>query len=129
MRVPRALKRLFSTPDRGRKWWEIIIWWELRRIPYNLIVGTLGMIFLLVFALINDLPPVAPPEERSVSFFLVPLFGVLANLCYTGGWIAELLLRAIWREKARDVGPQLLLVGLLMSLVPLPLPAASEFLR
>ena len=41
------IKRVISIPDHQRTWWQIMAWWELRRLPYNLMValgGTLGLL-------------------------------------------------------------------------------------
>jgi len=36
-------------PDTERKWYEIILWWEIRRIIYNFIVGLAGLIGVGIF--------------------------------------------------------------------------------
>ena len=45
----RLMEWLFTVPDGRRSAWSIIKWWELRRIPYNLIVGIVGVCSLLLF--------------------------------------------------------------------------------
>ena len=44
-----VLNRLISIPDHHRAWWQVITWWELRRLPYNLVVGLGGILGLLLF--------------------------------------------------------------------------------
>lgn len=68
----------FHKLDRtDRKWWKIILWWEIRRIPYNIIMYLVG---LLSFC---------------ICFVTIPLvyliIGVLLNIVYTLGWIVELI--------------------------------------
>ena len=59
-----------------RKWYEIILWWELRRIPYNIIMYFIG------------------PASFYISYVTIPLvyiiIGLVLNLFYTLGWIIEL---------------------------------------
>jgi hypothetical protein len=107
--------RLFTVPDADRNWWEIILWWELRRIPYNLIVGLCGLLSLLLVGLIS----MASSFDLDLDSPLLQIlfFGFAANLFYTGGWIAELLARRFWVERAQNLGPQLLLIGLAFSLM------------
>jgi hypothetical protein len=60
-----------------RKWWEIILWWELRRIPYNLIMYFVGLLsFYIAYVTIP---------------ILYSFIGLLLNAIYTLGWIIELL--------------------------------------
>ena len=60
-----------------RKWWEIILWWEIRRIPYNLIMYFIGLLSFYI------------------CFVTIPLvylvIGLLLNVIYTFGWIVELV--------------------------------------
>jgi len=41
----------------------------------------------------------------------------MANLCYTGGWVVELLLRTFSRPKAQTFGPRAFRAGLALSLL------------
>ncbi len=72
------IKRVISIPDHQRTWWQIIGWWELRRLPYNLIVGLGGTLGLLLFVWFNKLPPMSVPEP-TVNLLSVILFGAGAN--------------------------------------------------
>ena len=110
------IKRVISIPDHQRTWWQIIGWWELRRLPYNLIVG-LGL-----FVWFNKLPPMSVPEP-TVHLLPVILFGAGANFFYTAGWVTELIARDLWPEKAAKLGPQLLLTGSLLSVMLALFPA------
>jgi hypothetical protein len=40
---------LFSRSDVDTGWWRVIAWWELRRIPFNIIIGAYGIACLAVF--------------------------------------------------------------------------------
>jgi hypothetical protein len=101
-------------------------WWEARRIPYNLIVGLGGALGLLLYVWFNKLPPrLAEPGVDPLS---VILFGVGANFFYTAGWTAELMVRPLWPERARILGPQLLILGTLLSLMLAFFPALASLI-
>jgi hypothetical protein len=71
--------------------WGIILWWESRRIPYNLAVGITGLLSLVLMERIGA-SFVGPGEdvEEPMGIMLGTLaFGFLANVGYTLGWIAE----------------------------------------
>ncbi len=66
------------------KWYNIIIWWEIRRILFNVAV-ILGMLLSigLMSVLVDDLKP----GEDLYEPILIPIFLFLVNICYTPGWI------------------------------------------
>lgn len=69
----------------NRKWYEIILWWELRRIPYNVAMYFIGLLSFYI------------------SYVTIPLvyliIGLLLNIFYTFGWITELLFGHKMTEK------------------------------
>jgi hypothetical protein len=60
-----------------RPWYQIIIWWELRRIPFNIIMYFIGV------------------ASFYIGYITIPLLyiilGLLLNIGYTLGWIIELI--------------------------------------
>ena len=73
----------------NRMWHEIILWWELRRIPYNIIMYLIG---LLSF------------HSGYVTIPLVYIIiGLGLNVLYTLGWIIELLFINRLKEKERRI--------------------------
>jgi hypothetical protein len=119
-----AYRWLFRRPDLPRDWPQVIVWWELRRIPYNLIAAPLGVASLwLVFAKVGS--PLGP-DETVVGEMLVGLvtFWFLANVAYTAGWILEL---AIVLAEKRDTGIGLAFfkVGIVFSLSVIGLPIVT----
>jgi hypothetical protein len=58
----------------------------------------------------NGLPPV-------VAIFAVVAFGVMANVCFTGGWIAELLVAKVWPEEGKAFGKISFCLGLAFSIL------------
>jgi hypothetical protein len=90
----------------------IFRWWEARRLPYNLIVGSAGVVTLGVAGLasliipgMNGFPPWQP----------VVVFGVLANVCYLLGPAIEIALHKLWGRTLLPVGPALYRMGLTFS--------------
>jgi hypothetical protein len=77
---------------------QVIEWWERRRLFFNIIVGCTGVITcvaMLACAVVAE-PRVGEaiglPDPPIFAIFGVIAFGIAANICYTGGWIVELLL-------------------------------------
>jgi magnesium-transporting ATPase (P-type) len=112
---------LFARKEEEPNLVAVIKWWELRRIPYNLIVGGLGVftfvVTLLVAAIASDKfgEPLGLPDPPIVAVFAVVFYAVMANVCYTGGWIIELVVRSLWKERAGDFGQISFTLGILFS--------------
>ena len=83
---------------RQYSWLEIIEWWESRRVFYNLVLILVGMagvfLMLLCGALAEPLvgEAIGIPDPPIFMFVGIIVYGFLVNVCYTGGWIAELFL-------------------------------------
>lgn len=73
--------------------WDAIAWWELRRIPYNLLLAALGLstIFIIVEIGSRFGPDAGLPLNPFGLVLGVIAYGVAANVFYTLGWITELL--------------------------------------
>jgi hypothetical protein len=70
---------------------EIVAWWESRRFRFNLYVGIVGAITWLL-VLIAGSAAVKPGVdfEEPVAMIIGPfVYGLLANICYTLGWIVD----------------------------------------
>jgi hypothetical protein len=102
---------------------ETILWWESRRIPYNLIVGTTGIctcIAVLILAFIakeyfhSDF---GMPDPPLFGLLLIVLYGIMANVCFTAGWIVELLLRSVAPSEATVFAENTFFCGLVFSVV------------
>ncbi len=116
-------------PSGGDSFWEILCWWELRRIPNNLVVGGVGVVscgvILAVAAIASELfdEPLGLPDPPILAVVGVLAYGVAANVCYSGGWIAEWLVRKVWRERAGTFGEISFVVGVLFSILLTLVPA------
>ena len=127
-----ALTRiLFPLPDYRRTPVTLLRWWESRRLTYNVAVGGAGLVTLGCLALFSVLPPGLPGPV--FVWRGVVVYAVLANLGYSLGWLAEVAMRALWREKAPDAGPALFRQGLSfaigLTLLPIPLMGLSWLAR
>lgn len=105
--------KLLTVGAEPRPWWQVILWWELRRLPYNLIMAVVGLLSMAIMAVTIPL--------------IYVLIAVGLNVLYTGGWAAELLVRAgtqrpEWRQR---FAPRAWLTYLgLSALVPLGFTAS-----
>lgn len=118
------LKRswLFSRRAPAEGAWGIVKWWELRRIPYNLLVGLTGVLSGLVsltFAVMAERRGLEVPWPDPPLFVLVVvgLYGVAANVCFTAGWMSELVARRIWGARAEAYGEISFCVGTVFSVL------------
>lgn len=128
---PTAVERYFFTPlyyPRGPL--DVIWWWERRRLTYNLTVGAAGLLSLITMI---TLSPAPPSVMRDVGFVLgAGIYGVMANGCYTLGWMADLALRRLLGIRAPDVAPVLLRYGFVfsvgLSLLPIPVVVVGRIM-
>ncbi|MFA6571734.1 MAG: hypothetical protein WCT77_10940 [Bacteroidota bacterium] len=108
-------KRIFiANTDDELPWQKIVLWWELRRLLYN--------IFLIFFVLLS-LTVLSLIVEDLFSFFSPPffvfiqliIFFIFANICYTSGWIIQLVTKKEKNKFINRVKPKLFIYGLLFS--------------
>ena len=96
-------------------------WWEARRVPYNQIVGSAGIVTCMVIAVVGlgscffFNSEFGLPDPPLFAIFGIIMYGILTNLCYTGGWIAELIVRRAWPEEADQFASRSFSLGLFLS--------------
>jgi uncharacterized BrkB/YihY/UPF0761 family membrane protein len=97
---------------------EIVRWWEIRRLPFNVLVGLVGVAtwLLVMTAGSAAVRPGEDFEEPIVMIFGPPIYAVLANICYTFGWIVDM---TYYRGAPRR---RLFKAGLIFSIVLTALP-------
>jgi hypothetical protein len=126
--------RLFSRRRAPERAWDIISWWEARRLPYNLIVGATGIATAIVMLITGYVTEhvvgeaIGVPASPFFALMGVIVYGIMANVCFTGGWILELLSRRIWGTRADAFGEIALTWGTLGSVLLTLAPAAITVL-
>jgi hypothetical protein len=72
---------------------EIIAWWEARRLRFNLYVGIVGAVtwLLVIIAGSAAVKPGVDFEEPLAMIFGPFVYGFVANICFTFGWIVDTL--------------------------------------
>ena len=101
--------------------WQAIGWWEARRVAFNLVVGSAGLLSSLVVGVVGfgsyflfD-SEFGFPGEPLFAVMAVLIYAILANVCYTGGWIAELAIRKAWPAQADRFATLTLATGIVFS--------------
>ncbi len=99
--------------------WGIVRWWEARRLTYNLLVGLTGILSVILTVFVGSMAvkPGDDFEEPMGLLFFSIVFAVTANVCYTSGWIVDLV------RYRGEPSRKLFRVGLIFSIVLALLPA------
>ena len=120
----RVVDWLFAPPDDPASSARVVAWWEARRIPFNLIVGTYGFACLVVFFTAITTSGHLGPGEDAVEPLAIIAAPIVINLLYTLGWIVEIVYRTVEPDVSPRFGPRLLALGLALGLSLCTLPAA-----
>jgi hypothetical protein len=97
--------------------WDAIVWWEIRRLPYNAalaIVGvmTIGVVWLVGSYFVGLGEDVVEPLLLLAG---VVLYGLAANVFYTIGWISELLWSGGDTGRTEPYRNRVFVIGLIVS--------------
>lgn len=104
-------------------------WWEARRLPYNAIVGVIGLVSgasMLTVAYVcarSGGAPIGLPDPPLLAVVGVLAYGIGANVCYTGGWVTELLIARFWGVQTERFGPIAFTLGTVFSAIVTLAPA------
>lgn len=104
----------------------IFLWWEKRRLAYNLFMLPTGLFTTGTLAVLLNLPPGAPDggaglEPQAVMACVI--YGLIANACYTLGALTESSAHIVFGRGLLPIGPALWRMGLTFSLGLTLLPA------
>ena len=110
----KILNQFLKIKQEDRNALQIIGWWEIRRILFNLIVLFFGLISMSIMSSLINL---APGEDLQEPFAIIG-FIILYNLGYTLGWLSE-----IFNKKSKTYGPKMFKIGLYFTLFWVFLPA------
>jgi hypothetical protein len=83
--ITRAKSWLFTPQQPSVPWWRVIVWWELRRIPFNLLIGAYGILCLLLFFWAITTSGHLQEGEDAVEPLALLAASFAANACYTLG--------------------------------------------
>jgi len=111
----RILKKLFIVnTQKNRPWYNVVLWWEIRRILYNIILLFSSFIALSLLSLIiKDLTPFFSPP---IFFFMaIAVFVLLANVFYSLGWVFQLIARNSSNRFIKKNIPRIFIYGLIFS--------------
>jgi len=106
---------------------SVIGWWERRRIPYNLFVGVVALVCLVLYCFFLQASVFLEHGEDLFEPMAIIIAPFVINLCYTAGWVMQLATRPLLRDRIKCVGPKLLKLGLAFSLFCVWLPAVIWF--
>ncbi len=106
-----------------------ISWWEARRIPFNLIVGSAGILTCIVVGVVGLGAEIlfnsefGMPNPPGFALIGIILYGIAANICFTGGWVVELFVREFWPSEADRFATWSFSTGLVFSVLLTLAPA------
>jgi hypothetical protein len=120
------VRLLYPLPDLRRSPLTLLGWWERRRPAFNLVVGITGLVTVAVTDTIFWL---TPGVKLHVPLFVIVVYGVAANVCYSLGFAIELLLERLWGSEVAPVGPVLFRQGLLFSVGVTLLPIGIAWME
>ncbi len=117
------IRWLFAAPREPVTPFGVIGWWELRRIPFNFVIGLFGSFAFAVFATSIYSTGILEPGEDAVEPFALLLVPIAANICYTAGWLLDVPLRLVRPSLSPAFSPRLLKLGFGLSFFLVSLPA------
>ena len=118
--LPSAIARREMPVDTA---WEAIGWWESRRFAFNIIVGCAGLLSCIVAVVVAIAAAVlfnsdyGLPDPPAFGVIAIAIYAIMANVCYTGGWIAELIVRKAWPLEADKFATRSFSLGLTFSIL------------
>jgi hypothetical protein len=107
----------------------VIGWWESRRIPFNLIVGSAGILTCIVVGVVGLGAEIlfnsefGLPNPPGFAVVGIIFYGIMANICFTCGWIVELVVRELWPSEADRFAILTFFLGLVFSVLLTLAPA------
>jgi hypothetical protein len=112
-----------SLPSRPSLW-TVVVWWEARRVPFNVIVGLYGLVCLFAFFWAITTSGRLQAGEDAVEPLALLGIPIGINILYTLGWLVEVPSRLVVSNLTPQFGPSLLKMGLGLGLFLITLPAA-----
>ena len=97
--------------------------------PFNLIVGSAGIITCLVIGVVAAGAEIffhsefGMPDPPGFAVIGIILYAIMANVCYTGGWITELFFRRFSPREADRFASTSFFLGVIFSVLLTLAPA------
>lgn len=110
----KILDPFLTVKQDNRSVFQIVGWWEIRRILYNLIVLVAAMISL---GLMNAMVDLKPGEDLQEPWTIIAA-ALLCNFFYTFGCLSE-----VFTKHAKTYAPKMFKLGLYFTLFWVFLPA------
>lgn len=115
-----TLQTVLFEPTLQRSPLRVVHWWESRRLFFNAAVGGAGVVTVVCATAVDSL---IRGHFSPVPWQPIVLYGLLANICYTSGWMIENLAERWLRRPVYGLGPALFRYGLAFSVGLTLLPA------
>lgn len=120
--MKRFTEWLFTNPQEPGSLWRVIAWWELRRLPFNIIVGAYGALGFVIFLWAITTSGHLQPGEDAVEPIALLAAPFVVNLLYTLGWLVEVSARHLVPGLSSGFGPMLLKLGFGLGLFLITIP-------
>tara|TARA_R110001632_G_scaffold232462_1_gene373332 strand:+ start:730 stop:1191 length:462 start_codon:yes stop_codon:yes gene_type:complete len=127
-----TIRKIFYVNTTDRAWYKIVVWWEIRRILYNAILILFGFCSYQLTSLLPDsgyFKLYAGPVLVVWTLAFLVLFFVFANICYTSGWIFQILTKKLKWKLIKIITVRLYIFGLIISLFVTFMPFVLEILN
>jgi len=112
------LDKLLQVKNEDRSYIQVIIWWEIRRFLYNMIVFIAGFISTVIILIASSGSAHIEPGDDVIEPIMIPIFAVLCNIAYTLGWLTEVFI-----NRSLTYGPKMFKRGLYFTLFWVFLPS------
>lgn len=120
----RLLEGFFDPPELPVAPSEAVLWWENRRIPFNIFIGGYGACCLGIFLVSISTSGHLQPGQDAVEPLGLMAAPFAVNILYTLGWLVEAPFRVFSPNSRAWLGPVLLKLGLAFGAFLISLPAA-----
>lgn len=112
----------FNVSEHQRDAIKILLWWEKRRIPFNILIAVVGLSSLILLNIFVNASVKKSGGEDVVEPALIFTFPVLLNIAYSLGWIVEIANYVNNKIDDPTLGQWLLRTGTFLTLVVVTLP-------
>jgi len=121
--LKRFVRWFFAIPPDGQSPWQVVVWWEKRRIPFNIVIGSYAVVCLAGFLWAIITSGTLKPGEDAIEPLALLVAPLGINILYTLGWLVELPSRRFLSHLTPQFGPILLAAGTGLGLFLITIPA------